>query len=135
VNIEKAKLAEGKGYADLGRETVNDVEVTKYKIICVDKNGNTTEGLFWVADNGVVVKMDFDTVANSGKRQHAVIELRHLKVAKQDPGLFEIPTGYRKFDTSAMPLSGGVPAGMDGPGSGSVGGADALDLMKRLMHH
>jgi len=136
VNVEKAKLAEGKGYTDLGRETVNGVEATKYKIICVDKNGNTTDGLFWVADNGVVVKMDFDTVVKSGQRHHAIIELRHLKIAKQDPGLFEIPAGYRKFDVSAMPLSGGMPAGMGGPGGGSgVGGAGAMDIMNRLMRH
>jgi len=128
MNIEK-----GKGITTLGREVVNGVETTKYKITCIDKNGNTTDGLFWVADNGVAVKMDFDTLVKSGKRQHAIIELRNLKVANQDPSLFEIPTGYRKFDMSGMPLSGGAPAGMGGPGA--TGGAGAMDLMKRLMRH
>jgi outer membrane lipoprotein-sorting protein len=140
VNIEKAKIGEGKGYTTLGQEVVNGVETTKYKITCIDKKGETIEGIFWVAANGVVMKMDFTTTGKGGK-SHAVIELRNLKIAEQDPGLFEIPKGYSKLDMSSMPLSGGRPAGVGGGGGmGGVGGAGAVgsglkDLMKGLIRH
>jgi hypothetical protein len=131
VNIEKAKMGEGKGYTTLGKEVVNGVETTKYKVVCVDKKGDTIEGTFWVASNGVVIKMDFTTTGKSGKSQHGVIELRNLKIAGQDPGLFEIPKGYRKVDMSSMSLGGGRPAGV-GAAAGGVG-PGMKDIMKGLI--
>jgi hypothetical protein len=125
VNIEK-----GKGYTTLGTEAVNGIETTKYKIVCIDKEGKTIEGLFWVADNGVVAKMDFTTTSKGSKPQHAVIELRNLKIAKQDSSLFEIPAGYSEMPKSGMPLGGGMPAGI---GGAAGGGAGVKDIMKGLI--
>lgn len=135
ANIEKAKLAEGKGYTTLGQETVNGVETTKYKMVCIDKKNQTIEGQFWVAANGVVIKMDFTATAKDGKPQHAVIELRDMKIAEQSPALFEIPKDYSKMSMQGMPF-GGVPAGMGGS-MGGVGGAVSgmKDLMKGLIRH
>lgn len=125
VNIEK-----GKGYTTLGTEVVNGIETTKYKIVCIDKEGKTIEGLFWVATNGVVAKMDFTTTSKGSKPQHAVIELHNLKIAKQDSSLFEIPAGYSKMPMSGMPLGGGMPAGIGGAAGGGPG---VKDIMKGLI--
>lgn len=130
VNIEKAKMGEGKGYTTLGKEVVSGIETTKYKVVCVDKKGETIEGIFWVAANGVVIKMDFMTTGKRGK-SHAVIELRNVKIAGQDPGLFEIPKGYSKLDMSAMPVGGGRPAGV-GEAAGGVG-SGMKDIMKGVL--
>ena len=138
VNIEKAKMGEGKGYTTLGKEVVSGIETTKYKVVCVDKKGETIEGTFWVAANGVVIKMDFTTTAKGGKPQHAVIELRNVKFTAQDPAVFEIPKGYSKMSMQGMPLGGGMPAGVGGAGGmGGAGGAGAglTDLMKGLIRH
>jgi hypothetical protein len=135
VNIEKAKMGEGKGYTTLGKEVVNVVETTKYKVVCVDKKGDTIEGTFWVASNGVVIKMDFTTTGKSDKPQHAVIELRNMNIARQDPGLFEIPKGYSKLDMSTMPVGSGRPAGVGGAGGIGGTGAGLTDLMKGLIRH
>ena len=130
VNIEKAKIGEGRGYTTLGKEVVNGIETTKYKIVCIDTKGETIEGVFWVAANGIVIKMDFTTTGKSGQSQHAVIELRNVKIAGQDPGLFEIPKGYSKMSMQGMPLGGG-PAGMGGAAGGV--GSGMKDLMKGVL--
>ena len=128
VNIEKAKMGEGRGYTTLGREVVSGVETTKYRLVCVDKKGENIEGIFWVAADGVVMKMDFTATGQRGK-SHIVVELRNLKLARQDPGLFEIPKGYSKMSMQGMPPGGGMPAGI----GGGPGGAGMQDLMKGIM--
>jgi outer membrane lipoprotein-sorting protein len=129
VNIEKAKMGEGKGYTTLGKEVVSGIETTKYKVVCVDKKGETIEGIFWVAANGVVIKMDFTTTGKRGK-SHAVIELRNVKIATQDPSLFEIPKDYSKMSMQGMPLGSG-PAGMGGAAGGV--GSGMKDIMKGVL--
>ena len=44
-----------------------------------------------------------------GRKMKVKTEISDLKVGKQDPALFEVPSGFNKF---AMPA--GMPAGMPG---------------------
>lgn len=106
VNADKDK-----GATFIGKETVNGMETDKYKMACIDKNGNTTGDFLWFAANGqLAVKMDFTMTGKAGKRKHFVVELRNIKFAKQNPSLFEAPKGYSKM--SGMPMGGGMPGGM-----------------------
>lgn len=40
--------------------------------------------------------------AGAPKKDAVRMELKNLKIGKQDPGLFEIPAGYRKMEVPSM---------------------------------
>ena len=59
------------------------------------------DGTIWVTKEGIMVKMDAVTVVE-GNQAHVKIDLKNLKIGTQDPGLFEIPAGYQKFDMGSL---------------------------------
>ncbi len=80
----------------LGEETVNGVKATKNKVSMSCPDNTNYDGHMWVTKDGIMVRMD--AVAGQGSKQtNLKIDLLNLKIGKQDPGLFEIPAGYRKF--------------------------------------
>lgn len=88
----------------LGDETVNGVKATNNKISMSCPDNSNFNGNIWVTKEGIMVKLD--AVGGQGSTQGRIkIDLKNLKIAKQDPGLFEIPAGYQKFsmgDISSM---------------------------------
>ena len=102
--LEKSKL---------GQETVNGISTTKYKTVAQDPQGNRLEGISWLTDDGILVKNDMQLVAE-GRKMKVKTEISDLEVGKQDPALFEVPSGFNKF---AMPagMPGGLPGGMKIP--------------------
>ncbi len=90
-------------YTVVGEEVVNGVNTTKNKVITTDKEGNKFGGFMWVSKEGIMVKMD--TVSKvEGSKMRVKMERKNLKIEKQDPKLFEIPSGYQKM---SMPSMGG----------------------------
>ncbi|MBI5056381.1 MAG: DUF4412 domain-containing protein [Nitrospirae bacterium] len=85
----------------MGEEVVNGVNATKSKVIMTDKKGNKFGGFMWSTKDGIMVKMDTVSKAE-GKKMRMKTELKNLKLEKQDPKLFEVPSGYMK-----MPGMGG----------------------------
>ena len=81
-----------------GRETVEGLETTKYKLITADKKYG---GFMWFTDQGIAVKMDLLS-REDGKKSRITMTLKNLEVADQDDALFEVPAGYNK-----MPSFGG----------------------------
>ncbi len=79
---------------EVGRETVNGLEATKFAIEGVGPGGFDITGHAWVSDRGIVVK--FDGMANKyGRPVASRGELRNVRVAPQDPSLFRVPPDYR----------------------------------------
>ena len=89
-----------------GRETVNGVSTTRSEVEASCPDGSRYSGSMWTTSEGIMVKLDAVSREGSGKGSRVSIELKNLKIGRQDPSLFEIPAGYTKM---AMP-SGMGPA-------------------------
>jgi hypothetical protein len=119
----------------IGPETVNGVKTTKSEIAVTSPQGEKMTGHWWTSKEGIVVRMD--AAAAKGSRERFSMELRNLRIARQDPALFEAPADYQKIDMSF----GGIGRMMQG-GSGEaaperepvgdqgLGLKDALKLFK-----
>lgn len=85
----------------VGDETLNGVPVTKFKTIATSTDGKKYGGFSWRTKDGINLKQDLLYKEGNDKKR-MLIELRNLKVGKQDPALFEIPDGFTKFDMAGM---------------------------------
>jgi hypothetical protein len=90
----------------IGPETVNGISTTKNKMIMTSPDGTKLGGFSWVTKDGVVVKMDMLAI-DKGSKQRIKMELTNLKIGKQDPALFDIPSGYSKMPIPGMMQPGG----------------------------
>jgi hypothetical protein len=91
----------------VGSETLDGHKVDKYKARFNDDEGNQGEGYYWVTKDAIVLKIDMAMV--SGEDEAAfVMQLKDLRVGKQEPSLFSIPAGY----TAAPAMGGAMPPGM-----------------------
>lgn len=80
----------------VGTEVVNGVKTTKNKVIMTDPKGNKFGGFMWTTKEGIMVKMDAIGKSEDSKMR-IKMDLKNLKIEKQDPGLFEIPEGLHKM--------------------------------------
>jgi hypothetical protein len=104
----------------VGEETMDGVNVTKYKTIATSTDGKKYGGFSWRTKEGIPIKTDL--LYKEGNEKHRMMtELRNVKIGKQDSQLFEIPQGFTKFDMSGM--MGGMMGreGMGQPGPGRPG--------------
>lgn len=86
----------------MGEETIKGMKTTKRKAVFTASDGSKFGGFSWVTKEGIVVKQHI--VAKTGEdKLHMKIELKNLKIGKQDPKLFEIPDGYQKMSAFGMP--------------------------------
>jgi hypothetical protein len=90
----------------IGEEVVNGVNTTKSKVILTGPKGNKFDGLMWDTRDGIMVKMDAVST-EKGSKEKIKIELKNLKMEKQDTKLFEVPAGYKKMSMPSMPGMGG----------------------------
>jgi len=79
-----------------GKETINGVDTAKSEIevSCPDKSEYS--GAMWTSKEGIMVKMDA-VAKGKGSNGRFRMELKNLKIGKQDPKLFEVPPGYQRF--------------------------------------
>jgi len=98
----------------IGEETLNGVNVTKYKTIATSTDGKKYGGFSWRTSNGINVKQDL-LYKEGNEKKRMLTELNNLKVGRQDPKLFEIPEGYTKFDMGGMMGMGMGRQGMGQP--------------------
>jgi len=97
---------------EVGRETVNGLETTKYKVMMTAKDGKKLGGFQWIAPPGIQVKLD--AISKEGDSKERIkMELTNLTIGPQDPKLFEIPADYTVMTMPAMPGMMGNP-GMRG---------------------
>ena len=122
----------------IGPDTVNGVKAVKSKIVMVGPDGGKMGGFMWTTRDGILVKMDAIAV-EKGSKERFTINLKNLKIGKQDPELFEVPADYTGMDMGGIgrALSGGDEGGQDegqqpqdkGKKKG-FGLKDAFDLLK-----
>lgn len=85
----------------LGEEMVHDVKARKsqVKITCPDKTAY--DGTMWMTRDGITVKME--AMVTDGEQKYPFrLDLKNIRIAKQDPQLFEIPEGYQKLGIAGM---------------------------------
>lgn len=87
----------------VGKETIEGVSTTKYKMLLKDRTGG---GFVWLDSHNIPVKMDV-LAKDRGRNVRTTISLHNIKVGDQDPSLFEIPRGYSKMPA----MGGGFPMG------------------------
>jgi hypothetical protein len=125
----------------IGPETIDGHKTTKSKIIMTGPKGEKLAGFWWLTKDDIIVKMDAIAI-DKGRKDRFKIENKNIKIGKQDPKMFEIPSGYSKMampDMGALMGGGGKqPAdkGTGGSGAkeksekGGFGFQDALKLLK-----
>lgn len=122
---------------DAGKETVEGFETRKMAMEITCPGNEKRSGTVWLTKENIPIRMES---SRSGSKKDTVrVELKNLKIGKQDPKLFEIPAGYAKME---MPSFGNIRQMMKGQPSGQgeaakepggKGAADtALDPAKKL---
>jgi Domain of unknown function (DUF4412) len=97
--------AEGSTISEVGKETVEGFQTTKYKLLIKDGSAG---GFMWFTPEGIAVKMDL--LQQEGKKKsRTTITLKNLKIGPQDAALFEVPDGFNK-----MPNMGKFMPGLPG---------------------
>lgn len=75
----------------MGREQVNGIDTTKFKVIMTSPADETYEGFMWMSESGLLMRVD----AQSGE-DIIRMELTNVVIQTQDPKLFEIPPRYKR---------------------------------------
>jgi hypothetical protein len=97
----------------VGREPVNGVPATKYRVATDSGEKTRMRGFLWISDDGIPVRTDMVT---GGDRIQ--MELRDLVVGPQPAELFEPPAGYQR-----IALGDDMNSGMGDLMRGAMGGA------------
>lgn len=88
----------------VGEEDINGIKTTKSKVIMTKKDGNKLGGFWWTTKESIPLKMDMISVEGQTK-ERIIKELTNVKVAKQNPKLFEIPADYMNMSMGMPNLS------------------------------
>lgn len=91
-----------------GRETVSGISAAKYRVT-YESQGQRNSIFQWIDERR---HFPVKTAAIDGSWSS---EFRNIKTGPQDPALFEVPAGYKKF---AMPTMNDVQAMMGNAGGG-----------------
>jgi len=93
----------------VGRETVNGVHTTKYRIDHTAADGMHAKGFAWVSADGVLMRLAGDVTRPGASRPTAIqLELDNLRLGRQDRALFDLPPGLTRLPGGALaPLLGG----------------------------
>ena len=85
----------------VGEETLNGMKVTKFKTIATSTDGKKYGGFSWRTKEGINLKQDL-LYKEGNEKKRMLTELSNVKIAAQDPKLFEIPEGFTKLDMGGM---------------------------------
>ena len=92
---------------EAGKETVNGIPATVSEVEATCPDGSSFSGKMWTSREGILVKLDAVAKGSAKEKgQRVLMELKNLKIGKQNPALFEVPAGFAKME---MPT--GAPAG------------------------
>ena len=100
----------------VGEETINGVTATKYRAEAHGNGGAKETGYIWLTKDNIPVRMATDALATEDGGR-ITVDYTHIQVGKQDPALFEVPSGYQKM---AVP-SPGMLMGRRAPGAHGSG--------------
>lgn len=87
----------------VGREAVNGVATTKYRLAHRAADGTRIDGFVWLTATGVPMRGDGAVVVSNGKRTPFAWELSQLQIGPQPKTLFQPPDGFYRLPASALP--------------------------------
>jgi hypothetical protein len=95
--------------APVGTERQGSVITTKYRVDHRDSDGTRIQGFVWLAGSGIPMRGEGAVIEASGKRTPVSWTLSNIRIAPQDPGLFQPPDGFYRLPAAALPgiLGGG----------------------------
>lgn len=85
---------------EIGTETVNGIETTKYKTLYENAEGKFG-GFTWVNAENIAVKGELFAESDD-RREELSFELSNLKLGSQPAELFELPAGASKLDLGGI---------------------------------
>lgn len=89
----------------VGEETIAGRKTTKIRVerpATADK-GTRFEGLVWTTADGIIMRLT-GSGESEGRKGAVNMSFRDVKVARQDPALFELPAGYRRLQLVGVDL-------------------------------
>lgn len=86
-----------------GSERVNGVATVKYRVDHNASDGTHTEGVVWLAGNGIPMRGEGAVTESGGRRTPFSWRLSSVHIAPQDPGLFAPPDGFYRLPVNALP--------------------------------
>jgi hypothetical protein len=94
------ELLNGNGFKQtpVGQETVAGMRTTKVRVEREpgpNANGRF-EGYVWTTAEGIIMRV-VGTGENQGKHGNLNLSFSDVRIARQDPALFELPQGYRRL--------------------------------------
>ena len=89
--------------AGVGREAVNGVATTKYRVAHRADDGTRIDGFVWLTSSGVPMRGDGAVSVPNGKRTPFAWELSQLQIGPQPASLFQPPDGFYRLPASALP--------------------------------
>jgi hypothetical protein len=97
----------------VGQETIAGLRTTKVRVEREPKpNANGRfEGHVWTTAEGIIMKV-VGSGENQGRRGEVNMTFSDVKIARQDPALFELPAGYRRLALVGVDLES-LMAGME----------------------
>jgi hypothetical protein len=97
----------------VGKETIAGLRTTKVRVEREPKpNANGRfEGHVWTTAEGIIMKV-VGSGENQGRRGEVNMTFSDVKIARQDPALFELPAGYRRLALVGVDLES-LMAGME----------------------
>jgi hypothetical protein len=91
-------------YTEVGPETIDGYDTTKYRVRAEDADGDEILGHFWVTEERIPVRMEMDfTLESEPEQQRVVVRLEDLVVGPQDDSLFEVPPDAQKLEMGGIP--------------------------------
>lgn len=85
----------------MGDETLDGINVTKYKTIATSTDGKKYGGFSWRTKEGINIKQDL-LYKEGNEKKRMFTELKNVNIGRQDPQLFEIPKDFTKLDMGGM---------------------------------
>ena len=95
--------------APAGTERQGGVATTKYRVDHRAADGTRMVGFVWLAQSGIPMRGEGSVIEASGKRTPVSWTLSNVRIAPQDPTLFQPPDSYYRLPAAALPgILGGV---------------------------
>ena len=85
---------------EAGKEDVNGFATRKMEMVISCPGSEKMTGMVWLTKDNIPIRLE---TTKAGSKETFRMELKNLKIGKQDPALFEIPAGFKAMAMPAMP--------------------------------
>jgi hypothetical protein len=89
--------------APVGTERQGGVATTKYRVDHRASDGTRMVGFVWLAQSGIPMRGEGNVIEVGGKRTPVKWTLSNVRIAPQDPTLFQPPDSYYRLPAAALP--------------------------------